>query len=202
MAATDPAVRAEAETTVAAADLQRLIADLTGCGQGQTTAMLTTVAELQAKLDQTSSNSKRFKLGLKIDKCRAMIERQMPTATKKKAPTSIFSPPFSSIAAPLRPTALELARRASRFETDDKCQKERPGANLTLRDARRRAESSSSLSLLSSSAAAPASSPPAASAAFGRSEALEKPYLRLTSLPTVADVRPPRVLAEALALLK
>jgi len=165
------------------------------------------LVELQAKLDQTSSNSKRFKLGLKIDKCRAMIERQMPTATKKKAPTSIFSPPFSSIAAPLRPTALELARRASRFETDDKCQKERPGANLTLRDARRRAESSSSLSLLSSSssaatAAAAASSPPAASAAFGRSEALEKPYLRLTSLPTVADVRPPRVLAEALALLK
>ena len=51
MAATDPAVRAEAVPTVAAADLQRLIAGLTGCGQGQTTAMLTTVAELQARLD-------------------------------------------------------------------------------------------------------------------------------------------------------
>ena len=91
------------------------------------------LVELQAKLDQTSSNSKRFKLGLKIDKCRAMIERRMPsaatataaTATKKKKnttpafpPSSSSSVPFSAIAPPRPPTALELSRRASRFERD------------------------------------------------------------------------------------
>ena len=176
--------------------------------------------ELQDKLDQTSSNSKRFKLGLKIDKCRAMIERRMPpsatatTATKKTPPptSSSSSPPLFSSIAPLRPTALELARRASRFERDDeKKQQKRPGDDMTLRDARRRAEAcgggkssaaavaSAATATASSSSSAPLSAP---AAAFGRSEALEKPYLRLTSLPTVADVRPPQVLAEALKLLK
>ena len=166
------------------------------------------LAELQSKLDQTSSNSKRFKLGLKIDECRALIEHRRPKATtsaaaaaaaKKRTSTSST---FSSIA-PLRLTALELAaraERAARFENDktkQQQQQKRPGGNLTLRDVRRRAES------IAAEAAASSPPPPAAAAAaFGKSEALEKSYLRLTSLPTVADVRPPKVLAEALGLLK
>ena len=168
------------------------------------------LAELQSKLDQMSSNSKRFKLGLKIDECRALIEHRRPKATtsaaaaaaaKKRTSTSST---FSSIA-PLRLTALELAaraERAARFENDktkqQQQQQKRPGGNLTLRDVRRRAES------IAAEAAAASSPPPpaAAAAAFGKSEALEKSYLRLTSLPTVADVRPPKVLAEALGLLK
>ena len=153
--------------------------------------------QLQLKLSQTASNSKRFKLGLKIDKCRAMIERREATTAKKKktsTSTTSTSQPFSSIiAAPPRPTAAELSRRASRFERDELEQKKRPGADVTLRDARRKAEKSSSAAVAAASSCA---------AVFGKSEALEKAYLRLTSLPTVAEVRPPRVLAEALALLK
>lgn len=42
----------------------------------------------------------------------------------------------------------------------------------------------------------------AAAGGYGTSEALEKEYLRLTSLPRAADVRPPAVLAAALALVK
>ncbi|EFJ45164.1 hypothetical protein VOLCADRAFT_106118 [Volvox carteri f. nagariensis] len=42
----------------------------------------------------------------------------------------------------------------------------------------------------------------AESGGYGTSEALEKEYLRLTSLPRVADVRPPAVLAVALKLVK
>lgn len=42
----------------------------------------------------------------------------------------------------------------------------------------------------------------AAAGGYGTSEALEKEYLRLTSLPRAADVRPPGVLAAALALVK
>jgi len=39
-------------------------------------------------------------------------------------------------------------------------------------------------------------------AARGLNTNLEKAYLRLTSLPSVADVRPPKVLAQALALVR
>lgn len=166
------------------------------------------LAELQEKLEQTPSNSKRFKLGVKIDKCRAMIEQRMPpkataasmtttAATKTSTPSSPAAP-FSSIA-PLRLTALELAaraERAARFESKETKQR-RPGEGLTLRDARQRAVSGKP-----SSSATAASPTAAAAAAFGKNEALEKPYLRLTSLPTVADVRPPKVLAEALDFLK
>jgi len=174
----------------------------------QLTSLLT---GLQAKLAQTSSSSKRFKLALKIDKCRALIEQRAPTptATATKNSTSSSSapapppPPFSAIAPPRPPTAAELARRASRFERDDdKHPKRRPGDNLTLRDARRRAESKTAKEEAAAKKTSLSSSFAAAATAFGRSKALEKPYLRLTSLPTVADVRPPRVLAEALELLK
>ncbi len=37
---------------------------------------------------------------------------------------------------------------------------------------------------------------------LGTSEALEKEYLRLTSLPRASDVRPPHVLEAALAMVK
>jgi SAC3 family protein LENG8/THP3 len=39
-------------------------------------------------------------------------------------------------------------------------------------------------------------------AAIGKSTDLEKEYLRLTSLPSVADIRPPQVLVQALELVK
>ncbi len=38
--------------------------------------------------------------------------------------------------------------------------------------------------------------------ARGSNQELEKAYLRLTSLPSVADVRPPQVLRQALELVK
>ena len=41
-----------------------------------------------------------------------------------------------------------------------------------------------------------------AAGGLGTSEALEKEYLRLTSLPRASDVRPPQVLEAALRLIK
>lgn len=37
---------------------------------------------------------------------------------------------------------------------------------------------------------------------YGTSQALEKEYLRLTTLPTLEQVRPPEVLEQALSLVK
>lgn len=97
-----------------------------------------------------------------------------PAAAARKAGTALVGK-----AAVLVESQEEKARRLARrqrFESSEGAD-ESPQAKERLLDAMQRGE-------------------------FGRSEALEKTYLRLTSLPAAGSVRPPHVLEQAVALVK
>ena len=141
-------------------------------------------AALRDRLAAATDPNTRFKLAVKLAKYEARVKAAAPPPPAPTRPPPTLhrvTPADASTIAPPPLTAAELARRAARaarFEAGS----ERPAqAAPTLHAAARAAGRDHAL---------------------GASTALEKEYLRLTTLPTVDNVRPPRVLADALAHVK
>ncbi|KAG2425749.1 hypothetical protein HYH02_014965 [Chlamydomonas schloesseri] len=161
------------------------------------------MAKLTAKLEATSNPAKRLALQDKmlqlLPKCTPQQQPQPPQpAAKPKAAAAaaglaggsrdaggfqfkLARTPKAAIAPAAVAAALqgpeELARRrqrAQRFAGGGTVEDEEDEADAVL----------------------------TAAGGVGRSQALEKEYLRLTALPRAADVRPPHVLAAALKLVK